>query len=322
VRLTFLGILLALVAACSNAASNVVQRITNRDEAGVRTLSMRLVLDLLHRPLWFAGLGFVIFSFILQASALRFGPLAMVEPLLVCELPLTFVGAVIFMRARLGRIEWASAILMTVGLAALIYFLNPHGGRARTASMLVWTIGLGASFGTVAVLVVAGKRARADRRAAFYGVATGITFGATAALMKGTVVHLSSGVPSIFTTWQCYAMVGAGILGMFLVQNALQAGKIVAAQPGITLADPFVAIAWGLFAFDERAATDAAHLGLVAGGGALMVAGAILLSRSPVLDHRGAGGSGNGGASGGRDGEQTGSPSRRGANEVAASRRG
>lgn len=287
--MTFLAIVLALVAACSNAASNVVQRITNKDEAGVRTLSLELVRDLLHRPLWFAGVGFVTLSFVLQASALRFGPLAMVEPLLICELPLTFVGAAVFMHARLGWREWSAAVVMTAGLAALIVFLDPHGGRPEAASGLVWLVGLGGSAGVVAALVVAGKRARADRRAALYGVATGITFGTTAALMKGAVSVLSHGIVALFSTWQAYAMVAAGIMGMFLVQNALQAGKIIAAQPGITLADPFVAIAWGIFGFDERAATTSLHLGLATGGGALMVVGALLLSRSPVLERGGGG---------------------------------
>jgi drug/metabolite transporter (DMT)-like permease len=300
-----LAVALALVAACSNAASNVVQRITNRDESDVRTLSLKLVRDLLHRPLWFAGVGFVVLSFLLQASALRFGPLAMVEPLLICELPLTFVGAAVVMHARLGWREWSAAVVMTAGLAALIAFLDPHGGAGR-ASGPVWLVGLGASGGVVAALVAAGKRTEADRRAAYYGVATGITFGTTAALMKGAVSALSHGMVAIFSTWQTYAMVAAGILGLFLVQNALQAGKIIAAQPGITLADPFVAIVWGIFGFGERAVTAPVQLALAVGGGALMVVGALLLSRSPILERSGGGGGGGDGRRGGGRGRHGG----------------
>jgi len=134
-------------------------------------------------------------------------------------------------------------------------------------------------------LVVAGWWARGDGRAAYYGAATGIEFGLTAALMKGAVTALSYGVTTLLTAWQTYAMVAAGIAGMFLVQNAMQSGKIVAAQPGITLLDPFVAIAWGIFGFRERTSGGALHLALAATGGVLMVAGALLLSRSPVLQH-------------------------------------
>lgn len=281
----FLAATLALVAACSNATSNILQRIANREEKGVRTLSLTLVKDLLHNPLWFAGVAAVMFSFILQASALRYGPLAMVEPLIVAELPLTFVGAALFLHASLGRREWAAAVVMAGGLATLVYFLDPHGGQTVSVSPLKWVVGLGLCVGAVIVLVIAGVHTTGDRRAALYGVATGIGFGVTAALMKGAVGSLSTGWVSVFTSWETYAMVAAGIGSMFVLQNALQAGKIVAAQPGITLLDPFIAIMWGIFAFDEQPAPSAVHLGLATGGGVLMVAGALLLSRSPVLEH-------------------------------------
>lgn len=276
---------LALVAACSNATSNVLQRMANREETGVRTLSLKLVKDLLRNPLWFAGVGAVMLSFVLQASALRYGPLALVEPLIVAELPLTFVGAALFLHAPLGRREWAAAVVMAGGLGALVWFLDPHGGQAASVSPVKWVVGLGLCVGAVVALVAAGVRTSGNRRAALYGVATGIEFGITAALMKGAVGSLSRGPVAVLSAWETYAMVAAGIGGMFLLQNALQAGKIVAAQPGITLLDPFVAIMWGIFAFGEQPAPGAVHLGLAVGGGVVMVAGALLLSRSPVLEH-------------------------------------
>lgn len=280
-----LSAVLALVAACSNAASNILQRLANRGEQGVRTLSFRLVKDLLRQPLWFAGIGAVMFSFVLQASALRYGPLAMVEPIIVAELPLTFVGAALVLRAPLGRREWTAALVMAGGLGALVWFLDPHGGQQGSISALTWVIGLGLCAGAVVAFVIAGVRTRGDRRAALYGVATGIEFGVTAALMKGAVGSVSQGVGAILTSWETYAMVAAGIGGMFLLQNALQAGKIVAAQPGITLLDPFVAIMWGFFAFGEQPAPGSLHLSLAIAGGVVMVAGALLLTRSPVLEH-------------------------------------
>lgn len=281
-----LSVALALVAACSDATSNILQRKANREEQGVRTLSLRLVKDLLRNPLWLAGVGTVALSFILQASALRFGPLALVEPLIVAELPLTFVGAAIVFHAPLGRREWTSAVVMAAGLAMLVWFLHPQGGHSESVAALAWVVGLGVCSGAVVALVVAGVRTAGDRRAALYGVATGIGFGVTAALMKGAVGSLSHGLAAVFTAWETYAMVAAGVGSMFLLQNALQAGKIVAAQPGITLLDPVVAIMWGLFAFGERAATGPLHVAVATAGGLCMVAGAVLLSRSPVLQQR------------------------------------
>lgn len=41
-----------------------------------------------------------------------------------------------------------------------------------------------------------------------------------------------------FVTWQTYAVAISGALGMFVLQSSLNAGRLVASQPGITAADP------------------------------------------------------------------------------------
>ncbi len=77
-------------------------------------------------------------------------------------------------------------------------------------------------------------------------------------------------------------MVASGLVAMFLMQNALQAGRLIAAQPGISLADPGVSILWGILAFGERIRGGAYTAGAVLSGVAL-AAGVVMLSRSPLL---------------------------------------
>ncbi len=107
-------------------------------------------------------------------------------------------------------------------------------------------------------------------------------FGLTAALMKGMTGTLSHGIVSLFTSWEIYGMVAAGLVGMFLVQSAMNAGGLIAAQPGLTLADPVISVLWGVLAFHEG----------VRGGWfilpelismAVLAAGVIALARSPLL---------------------------------------
>ncbi len=81
-------------------------------------------------------------------------------------------------------------------------------------------------------------------------------------------------------------MVATGALAMYLLQNALQAGTLVAAQPGITLSDPVVSIAWGVVVFGEPVNTGWWLIGALAGA-ALIVSGTVALSRSPVTDDDG-----------------------------------
>ncbi len=47
-------------------------------------------------------------------------------------------------------------------------------------------------------------------------------------------------------------MVAAGIMSVFLLQNALQSGSIVAVQRAVTLSDPVAGIALGIFLFSDQ----------------------------------------------------------------------
>jgi len=52
----------------------------------------------------------------------------------------------------------------------------------------------------------------------------------------------------VFTAWWTYLLIVSVPVGFFLLQSALQAGRLVASQPGITLANPLVAAVWGAIA--------------------------------------------------------------------------
>jgi hypothetical protein len=101
---------------------------------------------------------------------------------------------------------------------------------------------------------------------------------------------------------------------MFLLQSAMNAGRLLAAQPGITLADPVVAIAWGTTVFGERIRGGFwLVLAVVAG---LVIAGAVVvLSRSSLL------GDDPGDAEEPEGGEEHPSPAARRPSSAAASRR-
>jgi hypothetical protein len=92
---------------------------------------------------------------------------------------------------------------------------------------------------------------------------------------------------TLLTSWEIYGMIAAGLLGMFLVQSALNAGGLIAAQPGLTLADPVISVLWGVFAFHENVRGGWYILPEVACAvllGAVLLGAAVLaLARSPLL---------------------------------------
>ncbi|HET6795180.1 MAG TPA: DMT family transporter [Acidimicrobiales bacterium] len=250
-----LAIGLAVVAAICNAVSSVLERRVDREQPADAALSPRLIGRLLKRPLWLAAMAAVGLGFVAQATALGHGQLSAVQPVLILELPITLVIAARVFGNRLGRREWAAAGAMSAGLALLIWAAAPTGGSADRTSAVGWALGTGLGVGALGACVLLGRRAREGGRAAWWGLAAGIGFGVTAALMKAMDAGFAHGLVGALTRWQTYAMVAVGAAAMFLAQNALQAGRLLAAQPALTLTDPLVAVVWGAALYGERIRT-------------------------------------------------------------------
>ncbi|TWP36495.1 DMT family transporter [Leekyejoonella antrihumi] len=274
------SLVLAVGAAGCNAASSVLQRKANRDQPPGREFGPGLLLDLLRHPQWLLGGLAMIVSFLLQAAALDQGALSAVEPVLVLELPMTFVLASIVFSHRLSLRDWVASALMAGGLALFIAVLAPHGGA--TASMSTWTAvtATAATAAGVAALILAGHLARGQARAALFGLAAGSGFGLTASLIKVSVTRLTDdGIGAAFQTWETYGFVLTGLISVVLIQAALHAGTLVAAQPGITLLDPLVSLLWGTVVLGETTRVGPI-LSLAVFAAASIVGGVLLLVRS------------------------------------------
>ena len=74
---------------------------------------------------------------------------------------------------------------------------------------------------------------------------------------------------------------------MFLVQSALNAGRLIAAQPGLTLPDPIISILWGVLAFREQVRGGLFPLLFAALSTVLMAGAVFALARSPLLSEEG-----------------------------------
>ncbi|MST32261.1 hypothetical protein GHK86_05925 [Acidimicrobiaceae bacterium USS-CC1] len=302
---------LAVLAALANATSSTLQRRANRDEPDDVAFTPRIMLDLLRRPVWLGGILAVIAGFLLQAGALSRGNLAVVEPVLTLELPFTLGLASVVFKARLRVREWTSAAVLTGGVVLLLIALSPRGGSSAHVPLYEWCIGLAVNLGAVGILVARGLRAGPAARAALLGVATGAMFGLTAALMTRMSVGFASGVVGALTMWQTYAMIATGGAAMYLLQNALQAGTLVAVQPGLTLTDPLVSIIWGVIVFHEHVNGGLWYLVAIVAGG-MLILGTVWLSNSPLIhgqqqpggEQAGGEQAGEGRPSGGRPGRE------------------
>ncbi|AZQ40201.1 hypothetical protein EJ357_02115 [Streptomyces cyaneochromogenes] len=279
---TPLSVVFALCAALSNAVATVLQRKAALTVPRSQGFRAGLMLDLLRRPVWLAGILAVIAAAVCQALALATGPLTIVQPLFVLELPLTLIVASLLMHGQLAGTGWLAVAAVVAGLAIALAAASPTGNRTHVP-LDRWIPALAVCMGVVVLLALAALRRPEGRaRAACLGAATAISYAATAALMKASTHILDEqGLVAFFSAWQTYAFAATGVCALFLLENAMQAGPLVASQPALTLGDALVSLALGITLYEEHIRSGWWLVPQLFGV-ALIAAGVLTLSRIPL----------------------------------------
>jgi hypothetical protein len=216
-------------------------------------MHVSLLADLVKRRVWLAGIGMVMVAAVAQAAALATGPIALVQPIFIIELPVTLVLAAFAYhnRAALRRLPWTAIIVTTAALGAGLAVAQPSGA-IDSAENTSWMIALIATAAFLAVLIGAASGTKGEPRAALLGLAAACGYALTAALMKNAMADLGQGAVQFFTSWHIYATAVAGVGSLFLLQNALQAGSLVASQPMLTVGDALISISYGVTLYAEQ----------------------------------------------------------------------
>jgi hypothetical protein len=283
------AILLSLVASLCTATSSVCQRIGAKRDAA-EGFDLRLLWYLARRPVWLLGLASMILGFAFQVSALHFGPLALVQPILALELLFVFAYMAFSGRLRVTvrPRDWLAAVAMSAGIGSFLGLASPSGGRLDAPASMWWPVGL-VTLGLVvlALTVAYGPPRRhvasGSRKAAVLGAATGISWGFVAAVIKELSSRLGEGINAVTTSWPLYVLIVTGAATLVLSSHALTAGPLAASQPGFSILDPLWASLLGLFLFGEHVRTGALDLFLEALALAVIVAGVAVLSHSHLI---------------------------------------
>jgi drug/metabolite transporter (DMT)-like permease len=278
-----MAVVLVLLATIANATALVLQRKAAQESARARGVSAGTLRDMVQRPAWLIGISIFAVAVALQATALSLGSIALVQPVLVMELPFTLLLGWWVLGGALRRREWIAVAIMSVGLVVLLVTLQPSGGDALGAGTLVWILGTIVTMGLLGLTSWIAKRSRTVARAAFYGIAAGIGSGFVAVIVKAMSEALQEGgLTGVLTTWQSYLLIPVAPAAFLVLQHSLRAGRLLASQPGLILGNPLLSSTWGIGLLGEEINGGFALLGGLIGA-VLMVVGVFLLSRSPLL---------------------------------------
>ncbi|QGV77197.1 DMT family transporter [Streptomyces ficellus] len=279
-----MGVLLptvfALCAATANGLATVLQRRATLTVPQTQGFRPGMVLDLLRRPLWLAGILCVIVAGVGQAAALATGPLALVQPLFVLELPLALLFGSLADRRSMAPRLWAAVAAVVGGLVLAMVAASPQGNRTRVP-LDRWIPTLAVCAVVVLLLTATAlRRPPGKARAGCLGAATAVCYALTACLMK-TSMHIldDEGVGAFFTTWHTYAFAACGVAALLLLEHALQGGPLVASQPALTLGDATVSLVLGVLLYEEHLRGHWWLLPELVGVG-LVVAGVLALARA------------------------------------------
>jgi drug/metabolite transporter (DMT)-like permease len=278
------SVLFALLTSFFNGLASVLQRTAAATAPEDRALHLSLFAYLIKRKVWLVGIGFVILAALCQATALATGPVALVQPIFIIELPFTLLVASRVFRRPLPRRTWWAVGLVAASLGIGLAAAAPSGGSDQ-ASTKVWITALIVTGAFEAVVIIVGVRTRGNARGAALGLAAACGYALTATLMKSAVAVLPRGAGAFFGSWQLYATAGAGVGALFLLQNGLQAGMLVAVQPPLTLGDALISSAYGVTIYGEQVRTGGWLLVIQIAAVIAIALGCIQLSRSLAMVH-------------------------------------
>jgi len=251
---TPIAVVAAVAAALVLGISSVADQRSTKRVKPARSGSPRILLELVRQPLWLLAIGANLAGFALQVVALDYGSLALVQPLLVCDLVFAvLISRYLAMRRgdlppggkRSGLAVFTGVGAAAAGVAGFLVVGRPSGGHSDVKFDVLVPLAIGLVVVTGGCLAVAARNQ--NLRPLALALACGVNYGVAAFAVKLVTTEFGGGPAKVFTNWPIYVLAVVGPAGFILNQDAFQQGTFLApVQAIITTADPVISIGLGV----------------------------------------------------------------------------
>ena len=234
-----------------------------------------------HR-LWLAAIALDVTGVGLQMVALHLGALAIVQPLLTLGLVFALVFRRWHDRNEVSRRQIAVGFVLTLVLGSFVAVtISTADSQQQLEHLPAAEAAVVCGLIAVACVAISRRQRVRTRAAAFMGIALGVVYAGTAALLKSVTNIVMHSPWHVFISWQLYAVIVLGAFSLLLNQLAFQAGPLSASLPAATAVDPVLSIIIGVVVYDERLPRGPQHVVLLVGLLLALCAAAVYLARSP-----------------------------------------
>jgi drug/metabolite transporter (DMT)-like permease len=275
---------LAVVAAGLLGTGFVLQQSVAERAPKADFLHLRLLLDLLHDRRWLVGVATMVAGQLLSAWVVGHLVLSVAEPLLTANLLFALLLAWPLSGQRLTKPEVAGALVLIAGVAALSLSRDVRSPEVAVGNASDWPLAASVIALVAYGFAAAGRRRTDSLRATLTGASAGLVFGLQDALTRRTIQTLDAHqLAGLLASWPGYVLLAVGVVALWLMESAFNAGPLHASLPAITAGEPISGIALGIVVFGDKLDTSPGLLAIQAAGFAALIAGVVLVARGPVL---------------------------------------
>jgi drug/metabolite transporter (DMT)-like permease len=237
----------------------------------------RFFREILSKPVWLLGSFLLFCGWIAQATALRYGSLALVQSLLALSIVFALPFGKLLTSQQIGRRAFVGALTTLAGVVLLVTLGQTQGGIDHPGVARWWISGF-SILALIPVLILLARFRRGAVRAAMFGVIAGLAFAFQAAATKMLVQELGHGLLGVFVSWPLYVALAAEVGGFALQQSALKTGFLAPAAAALNAATLAASVVLGVAVFEESFISGSGHIWLAVVGLIIAIAGVVMLA--------------------------------------------